>query len=1636
MRRVIRYILLTLGLFPLSFVLKASLPQVATGSWGSANNMLSPHDGGCSVVLLDGRILVSGGSDASGPTAKVDIFNTDGTWSSTSSMLSPRAHQVCAVLPSGQVLVVGGVTTGGGVTNSAELFDSTANTWLQLPAMSEARADATASVLQDGRVLVAGGQTSSGYSNTIEIFDPNAQTFSFAGTMSASRQNAAATVLQDGRVLIVGGSGVDANGNAIVLASSDVYDPSTGSVSAGPTLTMARSKHSATTQLDGKVVVIGGSDGTNSLGSIEVFDPTLGGNFAPVSASLATARSGHLSFLLPKNNEVLVVGGQSVVGGQPTDLSFAELYVPWGNQGAGAVQTTGSMSVARSQASGAPLSIVDGLLLVSGGSSQTSAELYSFATVKTDQADYAPGTTVTITGTGWQPGENVMLTLVESPLIDTHPALYAVADQNGNIFNNQFSPDSHDVNVRFYLTASGSQFQAQNTFTDAGSANVAFAASGLPSGTSISATIPAGGFTNNGGNTNKNAVVVTFTAPGPSSAMGTQPGSSFSYTFPASVTGSDGKQYTLSSSSPTSPFTTGADKSTTTVTATYGPATQATTLTISPASGTYDGTTNLSATLTSGGTAVSGVSVTFSLNGTLISSATTNSSGFASLSNIGLLGINAGTYPTGVSASFAGNSRFSASSGTAQLTVSKATPTITWANPADITYGTALSATQFNATASIPAIPNVPGTFVYTPASGTVLNAGAAQTLSVIFTPTDSSDYDTASKSVSINVSKANANITVTPYSVTYDANAHTATGVVTGVGGTALTGLDLSQTTHTNAGNYGDTWTFTDATGNYNNTSGTANDVIAKATAQISVTPYAVMYDGNPHTATGSATGGGGVDLSASLTLSGTTHTNAGDYPSDAWTFAGGTNYNDASGTVEDCIKKANATVSVTPYSVTYDGNAHTAGGTAVGVKGEALSGLDLSGTAHTNAGDYASDPWTFTDSTGNYNNANGTTHDHIDKANAIVNVTGYTVTYDGLPHTATGSATGVKGEALAGLDLSGTTHMNAGDYPSDPWNFTDATGNYNNSSGTAKDCIKKANAAISVTPYSVTYDGNAHTATGTASGVEPTPADLTSLLHLGGTTHTNAGDYSSDGWTFDGNANYNSASGSVHDSIAKANASMTVTPYSVTYDGNSHIATGSATGVKGEALAGLDLSATAHTSAGLYAADPWTFTDSTGNYNNASGTVQDCIKKANATVNVMSYSVTYDGNAHTATGTATGVKGEALSGLDLSGTTHINAGNYTDTWTFTDSTGNYNSASNTVSDSIAKAVAAITVTPYNVAYDGNAHTATGIATGVGGVNLSSSLTLSGTTHTDAGDYTADAWSFVGGTNYDDTSGTVHDAIAQVNASITVNGYSGVYDANAHGATGKATGVKGEDLSSLLNLGMSFTNVPGGTANWTFAGNTNYKPASGSVAITISKANQTISWSNPADIIYGTALSATQLDATVTGVVANDPTIGALTYSPLAGTVLNLGMHQALTVMAAATINYNQATATVYINVGYKFLGFYSPYAPPSTGVAYKINSAIPLQWQYADVNNNVVASPNANPQVYIAGPYACGGADSATEVLALSSGASGYQYSTTNNEWQFNLKTTGLAQGCYNVFVNTGSTGQQTVAFPIQLR
>src|SRR4029078_3335058 len=95
-----------------------------------------------------------------------------------------------------------------------------------------------------------------------------------------------------------------------------------------------------------------------------------------------------------------------------------------------------------------------------------------------------------------------------------------------------------------------------------------------------------------------------------------------------------------------------------------------------------------------------------------------------------------------------------------------------------IVYGTPLTAAQLNASTSTA------GTFVYTPALGTVLSAGVAQTLSVTFTPSDTTNFTTATQTVAIDVAKATPTLTwPTPAGIIY---------------GTALSTTQLNATANT----------------------------------------------------------------------------------------------------------------------------------------------------------------------------------------------------------------------------------------------------------------------------------------------------------------------------------------------------------------------------------------------------------------------------------------------------------------------------------------------------------------------------------------------------------------------------------------------------------------------------------------------------------------------------------------------------------------------------------------------------------------------------------------------------------------------------------------------------------------------
>ena len=458
-------------------LVRASAPAVPSNTWAATGSMTSVRAGASATLLPDGAVLVAGGVNATGVTASVDRYTPgSGVFVAMPAMQTPRANHTATLLADGRVLVAGGTGADGRAVALVEIFDTMLNAWSPSMPMHFPRRGHTATLLPNDKVFVAGGDDDGTVHSWVETFDPETNAFALLeASLSAARTVHAAALLSDGRVMIAGGF----DGSS-PLASVDVFDPADSSISSAASLSVPRSGLSATTLLDGRVLIAGGAGPAGELASAEVFDPATN-MFVPTENGLAAARQNHLALLLPHNNQVLIVAGSAA--GSP--VARAELYTPWegvnGTFCAEAICASGYVgpsapAAARVWATAAALSFPadlvrrsgpnDGLVIVVGGSAQSSAELYGFATITTDKEDYAPGETVTITGSGWQPGESVALVLREDPILDVHPLLDVTADANGRIVSTEFLPDQHDIGVRFYVTAYGTTAQARTTFRD------------------------------------------------------------------------------------------------------------------------------------------------------------------------------------------------------------------------------------------------------------------------------------------------------------------------------------------------------------------------------------------------------------------------------------------------------------------------------------------------------------------------------------------------------------------------------------------------------------------------------------------------------------------------------------------------------------------------------------------------------------------------------------------------------------------------------------------------------------------------------------------------------------------------------------------------------------------------------------------------------------------------------------------------------------------------------------------------------------------------------------------------------------------------------------------------------------------
>jgi YVTN family beta-propeller protein len=466
---------------------------------------------------------------------------------------------------------------------------------------------------------------------------------------------------------------------------------------------------------------------------------------------------------------------------------------------------------------------------------------------------------------------------------------------------------------------------------------------------------------------------------------------------------------------------------------------------------------------------------------------------------------------------------YNTANGSVSLTVNKATPTVNWTAPAAITYGTALGSTQLNATASFNGS-TVQGTLAYTPAAGTVLNAGANQTLSVTFTPTDTNDYNTANGSVSLTVNMATPTVNWTaPAAITY---------------GTALGSTQLNATANYNGSTVAGTFAYTPAAGTVLNAGAnqtlsvtyTPTDTIdfttSTATVQLTVNKATPTVNWTGPAAITYGTALGSTQLNATANYNGSTV--AGTF---AYTPAAGTvlnaganqtlfvtytpsdtiDFTTSTATVQLTVNKATPTVNWTgPAAITY--------GTALGSTQlnatASFNGSTVQGTlAYTpaagtvlNAGANQTLSVNFTPTdTNDYNTANGSVSLTVSAATPTVTVTPGATSITIVQAL---SVTVAVSGATGGLTPSGSVTLTGGSYTSPALALTGGNAAINIPAGTLPAGIYSFKA--SYTPDSNSspdYSGASGTAPTTVAVKNPQPAivgQLPAFSSAGGSTFT----------------------------------------------------------------------------------------------------------------------------------------------------------------------------------------------------------------------------------------------------------------------------------------------------------------------------------------------------------------------------------------------------------------------------------------------------------------------------------------------------------------------------------------------------
>ncbi len=342
------------------------------GSFAStSNNMSTVRYGHTATLLIDGTVLMAGGSDETSAVASAEIYDPSSGFGAPIIMQAARFNHTGTLMCDGTVLLAGGYNDTDGYLTSGERYYPSSNTFSPTPyGLNYARSEHSATLLPDGTVLLTGGTAGSALQQIVEKFDPTfaGGYFFDVGYSNYAVADHSAVLLPDGSVFLVGGfigadkGGAYDTGQWYVTNPPDYFDQ----ITAGQ-LTDARYNHTATLLPTGNVLIAGGCNETSgTLASSEVYVPDTD-TFAPVSPypDMKYPRQMHMATLLANGN-VLVAGGYDDSG---RHVATAEIY---DYNARGYLPDTVPMMVHPRHGHTATL-LPDGTVLIAGGSGESGA---------------------------------------------------------------------------------------------------------------------------------------------------------------------------------------------------------------------------------------------------------------------------------------------------------------------------------------------------------------------------------------------------------------------------------------------------------------------------------------------------------------------------------------------------------------------------------------------------------------------------------------------------------------------------------------------------------------------------------------------------------------------------------------------------------------------------------------------------------------------------------------------------------------------------------------------------------------------------------------------------------------------------------------------------------------------------------------------------------------------------------------------------------------------------------------------------------------------------------------------------------------------------------------------------------------